>query len=174
MNATGVALALFIGMLLPLQALINASLGRQTFGPVFASLASFMVGTGVLLAWWLLTRPVFVPAALAKVPWWAWMGGVIGECRRAGSLDRAIVRGSERANALVPLIVSLSQLRVIAFNGATAASLFRRQVEPQLAELRQPVQRIALPSTSPAHAAMGLEALREAWSVLAPWRESSA
>ena len=49
MNATGVALALFIGMLLPLQALINASLGKQTFGPVFASLASFMVGTGVLL-----------------------------------------------------------------------------------------------------------------------------
>ena len=99
---------------------------------------------------------------------------VIGECRRAGSLDSAIVRGRERANALVPLIVSLSQLRVIACNGATAASLFRRQVEPQLAELRQPVQRIALPSTSPAHAAMGLEALREAWSVLAPWRESSA
>lgn len=99
---------------------------------------------------------------------------VIGECRRSGSLDSAIVRGSERANALVPLIVSLGQLRVIAFNGATAASLFCRHVEPQLAELRQPVQRIALPSTSPAHAAMGLEALREAWSVLAPWREGSA
>lgn len=99
---------------------------------------------------------------------------VIGECRRAGSLDSAIVRGSERANALVPLIVSLGQLRVIALNGATAASLFRRHVEPHLPELRQPVQRIALPSTSPAHAAMGLEALREAWSVLAPWREGSA
>lgn len=99
---------------------------------------------------------------------------VIGECRRAGSLDSAIVRGSERANALVPLIVSLGQLRVIAFNGATAASLFRRHVEPHLPELRQPVQRIALPSSSPAHAAMGLEALREAWSVLAPWREGSA
>lgn len=49
-----------------------------------------------------------------------------------------------------------------------------RHVEPHLPELRQPVQRIALPSTSPAHAAMGLEALREAWSVLAPWREGSA
>ncbi|WP_374500931.1 DNA-deoxyinosine glycosylase [Pseudoxanthomonas sp.] len=99
---------------------------------------------------------------------------VIGECRRSGSLDSAIVRGSERANALVPLIVSLGQLRVIAFNGATAASLFRRHVEPHLPELCQPVQRIALPSSSPAHAAMGLEALREAWSVLAPWREGSA
>ena len=99
---------------------------------------------------------------------------MIGECRRAGSLDSAIVRGSERANALVPLIVSLGQLRVIAFNGAAAASLFRRHVEPHLPELRQPVQRIALPSTSPAHAAMGLEALREAWSVLVPWQEGSA
>ena len=99
---------------------------------------------------------------------------VIGECRRARSLDSAIVRGSERANALVPLIVSLGQLRVIAFNGAAAASLFRRHVEPHLPELRQPVQRIALPSTSPAHAAMGLEALREAWSVLVPWQEGSA
>lgn len=99
---------------------------------------------------------------------------VIGQCRRAGSLDSAIVRGSERPNALVPLIASLGQLRVIAFNGATAASLFRRHVEPQLPQLRQPVQRIALPSTSPAHAAMGLEALREAWNVLTPWREGSA
>ena len=94
---------------------------------------------------------------------------VIGECRRAGSLDSAIVRGSERANALVPLIVSLGQLRVIAFNGATAASLFRRQVEPQLAELRQPVQRIALPSTSPANAAMDLARLHRAWAGLRPW-----
>lgn len=78
MNAMGLGLAVFIGMLLPLQALINAALGRQTFGPLFASLASFTVGTLVLLAWWAATKPVFVPAALGKVPWWAWLGGVIG------------------------------------------------------------------------------------------------
>lgn len=78
MNATTFGLAVFIGMLLPLQALINAALGRQTFGPVFAALVSFGVGTLVLLAWWLAVRPVFVPAALAKVPWWGWLGGAIG------------------------------------------------------------------------------------------------
>ena len=51
MNATGgLALAVFIGMLLPLQALINAALGRQTFGPVFAALMSFAVGTVLFLA----------------------------------------------------------------------------------------------------------------------------
>jgi bacterial/archaeal transporter family-2 protein len=63
---------------LPLQALINAALGRQTFGPVFAALVSFGVGTVVLLLWWSLARPGFSLATLAKVPWWAWTGGIIG------------------------------------------------------------------------------------------------
>ena len=39
-------------LLVPVQALINGSLGKQTSGPLFASLASFCVGTLVLLAWW--------------------------------------------------------------------------------------------------------------------------
>ncbi|MGX5729158.1 DMT family transporter [Pseudoxanthomonas beigongshangi] len=78
MKAIGMGLAVFIGMLLPLQALINAALGRQTFGPLFAALMSFAVGTGVLALWWLVTRPSFDFAALARVPWWAWTGGAIG------------------------------------------------------------------------------------------------
>lgn len=78
MSAWGVGLAVVIGMLLPLQALINAALGRQTFGPVFAALVSFAVGTLVLVGWWALSRPAFDVAMLAKVPWWAWTGGLIG------------------------------------------------------------------------------------------------
>ena len=85
MNLASLALALFIGMLLPLQALINGSLGKQTSGPLFASLASFCVGTLVLLAWWVASRPAFEVAALAKVPWWAWTGGLIGALYVAGA-----------------------------------------------------------------------------------------
>ena len=85
MNLASLALALFIGMLLPLQALINGSLGKQTSGPLFASLASFCVGTLVVLAWWVASRPVFEVAALAKVPWWAWTGGLIGALYVAGA-----------------------------------------------------------------------------------------
>ena len=100
---------------------------------------------------------------------------VIGECRRTGSLDSAIVRGSERPNAIVPLIASLSGLRAIAFNGATASSLFRRHVQPQWpAASQRRVQSVALPSTSPAHAAMGLAGLFDAWSVRTPWLADSA
>ena len=78
MNAASLVLAFFIGMLLPLQALINASLGKQTTGALFASLASFVVGGVVLCAWWLASKPSFDTAALARVPWWAWTGGLIG------------------------------------------------------------------------------------------------
>ena len=85
MNAASLGLALFIGMLLPLQALINGALAKPSFGPVFAALASFSVGTLVLLAWWLASRPAFEATALAKVPWWAWAGGVIGALYVAGA-----------------------------------------------------------------------------------------
>ncbi|MET0808312.1 MAG: DMT family transporter [Pseudoxanthomonas sp.] len=78
MKVATLCLALLIGMLLPLQALINASLGKQTTGPLFASLASFVVGGVVLCLWWIASKPVFDPVALAKVPWWAWTGGLIG------------------------------------------------------------------------------------------------
>lgn len=103
MNAASLALALFIGMLLPLQALINASLGKQTTGPVFASLASFAVGTLVLCVWWLANKPSFDSSALARVPWWAWTGGVIGALYVAG------------ATALIPRMGAASLICVVVF-----------------------------------------------------------
>jgi transporter family-2 protein len=85
MKTASLGLALFIGMLLPLQALINASLGKQTSGPLFASLASFLVGSAVLCVWWLASKPAFDLSALARVPWWAWTGGMIGAVYVAGA-----------------------------------------------------------------------------------------
>lgn len=85
MKTASLGLALFIGMLLPLQALINASLGKQTSGPLFASLASFLVGSAVLCVWWLASKPVFDLSALGRVPWWAWTGGLIGALYVAGA-----------------------------------------------------------------------------------------
>lgn len=78
MNAASYALAVLIGVLLPLQVLLNAALGRQTAGPLFASMCSFFVGSAVLTLFWLVSRPTLDAAALARVPWWAWTGGMIG------------------------------------------------------------------------------------------------
>lgn len=79
MHAMGWLLVLLVGLVLPLQALVNARLGALSYGPLFASLASFAVGTLALLLAWLATRPQELDAgALARVPWWAWSGGLMG------------------------------------------------------------------------------------------------
>lgn len=76
---TGIALAVVIGAFLPLQALINAQLGRVAGGPLFASFFSFLIGTlslgGLLLA---MRTPMPATQQLAGVPVWGWLGGVIG------------------------------------------------------------------------------------------------
>lgn len=103
MKAASLGLALFIGMLLPLQALINASLGKQTTGPLFASLASFAVGSLVLCVWWLASKPSLDLTILARVPWWAWTGGLIGAVYVAG------------ATMLIPRMGAASLICVVVF-----------------------------------------------------------
>ena len=79
MNVLAWLLVVLIGAVLPLQALVNARLGQLTFGPLFAALVSFCVGTLALAAGWLAMRPqAFDLATLARMPWWAWSGGVFG------------------------------------------------------------------------------------------------
>ncbi|WP_202878141.1 DMT family transporter [Luteimonas marina] len=75
----GIVVALVIGALLPLQALINARLGALTHGALYASFVSFLVGTCLLGALLLATRTPLLPAqSLAALPAWIWLGGAIG------------------------------------------------------------------------------------------------
>ena len=94
---------------------------------------------------------------------------VIGQCRRTGSLDTAIVRGSEVVNPLAALMRTLPQLQVIACNGAAAHAAFRRWVQPELPPVLAGLPLLALPSTSPANAAWSLPRLLEQWRQLQPW-----
>jgi hypoxanthine-DNA glycosylase len=92
---------------------------------------------------------------------------VIGQCERSGSLDAAIVRGSEVPNALPALIAGLPQLAAIACNGATAHRAFLRWVQPQLDRRAAALTVWSLPSTSPANAGWSLGRLQAAWQPLA-------
>ena len=94
---------------------------------------------------------------------------VIGQCRRRGSLDAAIVRGSEVPNPLPALIAGLPQLAAIACNGATAAQAFRRHVQPALPAGAAALPVLALPSTSPANAGWSLPRLLGEWQQLSQW-----
>jgi hypoxanthine-DNA glycosylase len=85
----------------------------------------------------------------------------VATCQREGSLDSAI-RGAQPSD-LPTLVSRLPQLRLIACNGATAF----QQTERLLPGAPWPL--LKLPSTSPAHAGLGLDAKVTAWrSALGP------
>lgn len=84
---------------------------------------------------------------------------VHAEAVRPGSLDAAIKDAAD--NDLLGLIDSLPRLRAVAFNGGAAAKAGAR-----LLARRPDLALVPLPSSSPAHAAMGFEARREAWLTL--------
>ena len=81
---------------------------------------------------------------------------VCHSAHRPGSLDAAIDRASIRPNDIQGFATAHPTLRLVACNGATAATLYRRFVTLDLPMLR-------LPSTSPAHAGMAAEAKLALW-----------
>lgn len=85
---------------------------------------------------------------------------VIAEAERPGSLDAAISHATH--NAVADLAQALPQLRAIAFNGATAARLGRKQLGAGAGQLCL----VDLPSSSAAHT-IGFEAKLHEWSEIA-------
>lgn len=95
---------------------------------------------------------------------------VLQHCERTGSLDSAIVPGSEQANDLVGLLLGNPSIRLLAFNGNKATDAYRRHVLPSWpAGLSDRVASIALPSTSPANAAIARADKLAAWLQLRPY-----
>lgn len=91
---------------------------------------------------------------------------VLAACEREGSLDSAIAPESVVVNGIDALLRRHPGLRVVALNGGTAARLFQRHVAPRLDERAATLRVLALPSTSPAHAARSLAQKLAAWRAL--------
>lgn len=89
---------------------------------------------------------------------------VIAACERPGSLDADIVGASVRANDFPAFFAAHPGIRRVFFNGGTAEASFRRLVLPGLTG--QELSLARLPSTSPAHAALGYAGKLAAWSVI--------
>jgi bacterial/archaeal transporter family-2 protein len=72
-------LALAAGVLLPVQAGINAQLRSALGSPLAAALVSFLVGSAALgLVTLVLRVPIQLRTAWAASTWWEWTGGVVG------------------------------------------------------------------------------------------------
>jgi len=88
---------------------------------------------------------------------------VLAGCVRPGSLDADIRREGLAPNDFPAFLAAHAGIRRICFNGAKAAALFARHVRPALPPRAQALEFVALPSTSPAHAAMPYEEKRRRW-----------
>ena len=83
---------------------------------------------------------------------------VVGQARRAGSLDGAIREVTP--NALAAFAATLPALRTVAFNGLKADAIGRKQLPADFAPAV-----ISLPSSSPAHT-LAFARKAEAWAAL--------
>jgi hypoxanthine-DNA glycosylase len=84
---------------------------------------------------------------------------------REGALDASIDPGSIVPNDLAGFLRTHAAIRLICFNGQTAAKLYRQLVVPRLPEALRDLRCEILPSTSPAYAAMRLEQKLAKWQV---------
>lgn len=79
MNKFGwIILSLLAGSFLPIQAGLNAKMGKALESPVYASLISFVVGSAALILYILFTGQSVSWAGLKSAPPQAWLGGILG------------------------------------------------------------------------------------------------
>jgi transporter family-2 protein len=90
------------GVMIPVQAGVNAQLAHWIGGPVRAALVSFAIGTAALLALALAVARGFPGGErVAAAPWWIWVGGVMGAFYVFGSIVTAPKLGAVTFVAVV-------------------------------------------------------------------------
>jgi transporter family-2 protein len=105
--------AVVAGAMLPFQFGINSQLSHWVGSPIRAAFVSFLVGMiALLIISAFVRKPVPSLARLGDVPWWVWIGGLLGAVYVTGSivtapklgavtLATAIVFGQTLASVLV-------------------------------------------------------------------------
>jgi TDG/mug DNA glycosylase family protein len=92
---------------------------------------------------------------------------VLKTCTRKSSLDSDIVESSIIPNDFKGFFGSHPSVSRVYFNGAMAENSYRKHVLPTLGEMSR-LTYVRLPSTSPANAALTLEAKIAAWKRIVP------
>lgn len=90
---------------------------------------------------------------------------VLAAATRSGSLDTDIADDAI-PNNFRAFFRAHPDIRLIGFNGGTAAKLYDRHVLPTLTEPQRSIERTTLPSTSPAHAGLSFAEKLTRWSAV--------
>ena len=97
---------------------------------------------------------------------------VLRLCRRPGSLDSAIESDTAQCNDLDTFLHLHTHIHTVCFNGAKAEQLFRRYIQHQPLPPNRILRMHRLPSTSPAHAALGLADKHRHWRKILEYLEA--
>ena len=96
--------AVAAGAMLPVQFGVNAQLSHWLASPVRAAFVSFLVGTiALLIISAFVRKPMPSLTRLGDVPWWVWMGGLLGAFYVAGSIVTAPKLGAVTLAAAIIL-----------------------------------------------------------------------
>jgi hypoxanthine-DNA glycosylase len=96
---------------------------------------------------------------------------VLAAATRSGSLDSAIT-SDVIPNNFRAFFHICPNVRLVCFNGLTAADLYEEHVTPTLTEAQRAIARRTLPSTSSAHARLTLAQKAAQWEVI--WIEAGS
>jgi transporter family-2 protein len=100
-------LAFAAGVVLIVQVGVNTTLRNALGAPVLAALLSFLVGSVALVAFLLLSRASWpARAQWLAIPWWAWLGGILG----AFYVVTTIIAGPRIGAAALLALIVLGQL----------------------------------------------------------------
>ena len=78
-TATLLALAVLAGVSIVIQQALNSNLRTALSSAAWSGFMSYFVGVGCMVALALALRdPVPSAAVAARIPWWAWSGGLFG------------------------------------------------------------------------------------------------
>ncbi|MGH8598581.1 MAG: DNA-deoxyinosine glycosylase, partial [Gammaproteobacteria bacterium] len=122
---------------------------RNAFWPIMSTLLALPIGL-----------PYALRIAALKARGLA-LWDVIESCARTGSLDAGIIDSTLIPHDFNRFFRTHPHIQHVCFNGAKAASAYRRFVPAAVRSA--PIRYTRLPSTSPAHAALSLAAKTRAW-----------
>jgi transporter family-2 protein len=98
------ALALAAGMSVVVQQILNANLRSELNSAVWSGFTSYLVGVLCMIAMAVVLRePIPSVGVMARIPWWAWSGGLFGAIFIGISI---LVAHQLGAVALIALLVS--------------------------------------------------------------------
>jgi transporter family-2 protein len=108
------ALALAAGMSVVVQQILNANLRSELNSAVWSGFTSYLVGVLCMIAMAVVLRePIPSVGVMARIPWWAWSGGLFGAIFIGISI---LVAHQLGAVALIALLVSGQMVASIALD----------------------------------------------------------